>query len=42
MALGEVETLLTALRENRPLLPRIRTPKHTQVGGFVSLEKVRP
>ena len=28
MALGEVETLLTAIRENRPLLPRIRVPKH--------------
>jgi heptosyltransferase-2 len=29
MALTEIQTLLTALRESKPLPPRIRTPKHT-------------
>jgi len=29
MVLGEIQTLLTALRTNRPQPPRIRTPKHT-------------
>jgi heptosyltransferase-2 len=29
MALGEIQTLLTARKESRELAPRIRTPKHT-------------
>jgi heptosyltransferase-2 len=29
MALAEIQTLFTAIRESKPLLPRIRTPKHT-------------
>ena len=31
MALNEIETILTAQREGRELLPRIRVPKHTPV-----------
>jgi heptosyltransferase-2 len=31
MALAETEVLLTAIRENKPLLPRIRVPKHTSI-----------
>ena len=29
MALGEIQTLLTAQRTQQPQLPRVRTPKHT-------------
>jgi len=29
MVLGEIQTLLTALRANQPQPPRVRTPKHT-------------
>ena len=31
MVFNEVETLLTALHQNQPQLPRIRTPKHTPI-----------
>ena len=31
MVLAEIDTLLTAVREGRQLLPRIRTPKHTPI-----------
>jgi heptosyltransferase II len=38
MVFGEVETLLTARREGRDLLPRVRTPKHTPVPALIRIE----
>ena len=35
MVLGEVETLLVAQREKKPLPPRVRTPKHTATPIFI-------
>jgi heptosyltransferase-2 len=37
MVLTEAATLLTAVRTNQPLPPRIRTPKHTPVSTFANL-----
>jgi len=35
MALGEIQTLLTAQRTQQPQLPRIRTPRHTPFANLV-------
>ena len=35
MVLGEIQTLLTAQRNNQPHPPRVRTPKHTPFASLV-------
>ena len=37
MVVAEVNTLLAAIREGKPLLPRVRTPKHTPTADLVRL-----
>jgi heptosyltransferase-2 len=41
MVFTETETILTAIREGRALLPRVRTPKHTPVPEFTQIEGIQ-